>query len=145
MARKYLWCSVLAGALALVASSVAVRAQAGSDALGSATLPRAVMANGQNLPAGTYTVRLSTDAVPQVVGLSTDASKWLEFVQGGRVRGRELASVLTGEAVRLVAKGAAPGSGSARVDRLKGGDYLRVWINRRDTHYLLHFQIAAGR
>lgn len=145
MVRKTLWLPVLVGAFALVATAAGLAAQAGNGALGSVTLPRAVMANGQNLAAGTYSVRVSTEAVPAAVGLSADASKWLEFVQGDQVRGRELASVLTGDAVQQVAKGAAPASGSARVERLKGNDYLRVWINRSGTHYLLHFQVAAPR
>jgi hypothetical protein len=145
MARRFFWFPVVAGVLAFVAPSVPVSAQAGGAALGSVTLPRAVMANGQSLPAGTYTVRVSTQAVPQVVGLSAEATTWLEFVRGGEVRGRELASVLMGDAVRQVAKGPAPASGSAKVERLKGDDYLRVWINRGGTHYLVHFQISAAR
>jgi hypothetical protein len=27
---------------------------------------------------------------------------------------------------------------------LKGNDYLRVWINRGGTHYLVHFAVATG-
>jgi hypothetical protein len=31
---------------------------------------------------------------------------------------------------------------SARVELLKGEDYLRVWINRAGNHYLVHLPVA---
>jgi hypothetical protein len=82
--------------------------------------------------------------VPAVVGLAPDATTWVEFVQGGQVRGKELASVVKGEAVAAVVADAPPASGSSKVQMLKGNDYLRVWINRGGTHYLVHFAVATG-
>jgi hypothetical protein len=114
-----------------------------AQSLGSVRLSRAVTANGEPLAAGTYTVRLSTDAVPAVVGQSPEGARWVEFVQGGQARGRELATVLTGDAVVEVAGRGGPAAGSSRVELLKGGDYLRVWINRAGTHYLVHLAVAA--
>ena len=35
-----------------------------------------------------------------------------------------------------------PAKGRTRVDTLKGGDYLRVWINRGGNHYLIHLPAA---
>jgi hypothetical protein len=32
----------------------------------------------------------------------------------------------------------APAPGSAKVELLKRSDYLRVWINRTGTNYLIH-------
>lgn len=143
MSRRTLGLAGLMAAVALAGSSTLV-AQTGSQSLGSVRLPKAVTANGQNLAAGSYTVRASADPVPAVVGLAPDATTWVEFVQGGQVRGKELASVVKGEAVAAVVADAPPASGSSKVQMLKGNDYLRVWINRGGTHYLVHFAVATG-
>ena len=42
----------------------------------------------------------------------------------------------------MIAKGAAPASGSSKVELLRGNDYLRVWVNRGGTHYLVHLVAA---
>ena len=69
---------VLAGLLisALGFSTVSTFAQEGSNTtvLGSVTLTRKVLADGQPLAPGTYQVRLSTDQVKPVVGSHQTAS-----------------------------------------------------------------------
>jgi len=124
--------------LVLCALITALPLAAQGQALGSVQVPRAVVANGQPLPAGTYTLRLSSDAVTPVVGQSAEAAKWVEFVQGNTVKGKELASVVAPADVKAVAKITPPASGSAKVQVLKGADYLRVWFNRGGTQYLVH-------
>ena len=136
----------LGGLAAVVAflAPVALSAQstpAPATTLGSVSLPK-VTANGQPLPAGTYTLRLSTEAVKPVVGLAPDAEKWVEFVQGGAVKGRELASVVTDADAKKIAKMATPSSGTVKVQTLKGNEYIRVWVNRGGTHYLVHLTAA---
>lgn len=145
MARKALATIAFAAVVVFtgsVALTHAAAAQTGQT-LGSVTLPRAVMANGESLPAGTYTVRVSTQAVPAAVGLSSESSTWLEFVRGDQVRGRELASVLSdADVIQQVVESAPPARGSSKVEMLKGNDYMRVWINAGGTHYLVHFAVA---
>ena len=119
-------------------------AQAAAQSLGSVTISKKVMANGQPLAAGTYTVRLSSDSVTSVVGQSSEGEKWVEFVQGGQVKGKELATVVSSADVKTVSKEKAPAPGTARVDVLKGADYLRVWINKGGTHYLIHLTLATS-
>jgi len=133
----------LGGLAAIVAflAPVALSAQsapAPATTLGSVSLPKKVMADGQPLAAGTYSLRLSTEAVKPVVGQPPDSEKWVEFVQGGSVKGRELASVVTDPDAKKIAKMTTPSSGTAKVQTLKGNDYIRVWINRGGTHYLVH-------
>ena len=125
---------------ALMASPVVALAQTG-ESLGTVRLPRAVMANGQSLAAGTYSARLSTETVSRVVGQPADSTRWVEFVQDGQVKGRELATVVAPADVKQVAKGTPPPQGSARIQTLRGGDYLRVWLNRAGTQYLIHFSV----
>ena len=108
--------------------------------LGSVRLPHAVVANGQPLPAGTYAVRLSPEAVTPVVG-QNGSEHWVEFVQRGEVKGKELASVVKPADVKAVAKITPPSAGAARVQMLRGADYLRVWLNRSGTQYLVHLSL----
>jgi hypothetical protein len=112
--------------------------------LGSVNLPRSVKANGETLRAGSYQVRLTAEAAqPSVPGIQME--RWVEFVRGGKVVGREVVSIIPQAEVKDLnsgAKGPMPGAGSSRVEMLKGDDYLRVWINRRGVNYLLHLPPA---
>jgi hypothetical protein len=134
---------MLSASVVLSAAAGMVEAQTPGATIGSVRLTQAVTANGQPLAAGTYSVRLSDAAVTPVVGQSVEASHWVEFVQNGTVKGRELATVVPPADVKQIAKGTPPAAGSARVQMLKGADYLRVWLNRTGTQYLIHLSIAA--
>lgn len=117
----------------------------GELALGSIRLPRAVTADGKPLPAGTYQVRLTADAVrPEAVGITEHLQRWVEFLQKGQVRGREVANIVPQAEIKMVVQDAPPAANSSKVQVLSGNDYLRVWINRGGNHYLIHFPIAAG-
>jgi hypothetical protein len=131
-------CAVMFG-LALATAS----AQTPGQSLGSVRLTQTVKANGQDLPAGTYTLRLTSDAVAPVVGQSPDAAQWVEFVQGGQVKGKELATKVAAAEVKQIAKMAPPAAGASKVQMLKGADYVRVWLNRAGTHYLVHLSTTA--
>jgi len=133
---------VLAGAIAVGQFGV-LQAQTPSQSLGSVRLGRAVMADGKALPAGTYSLRRSADPVTPVVGQGADHATWVEFVQGGQVKGRELASVVPSAEAKTVIKGTAPGANTSRVDLLKGGEYLRIWSNRGGNHYLIHLLVGS--
>jgi hypothetical protein len=137
--------AVLVSALAAGAVSAQQgQVPAGETALGSVRLPRSVMADGKPLKAGTYQVRLTSQPVtPEVAGQTM--SRWVEFVQGGKVAGREVVSIVpAGEMKDLMPgpDGARAASGGTRVEMLKGNDYLRVWINRGGVNYLIHMPPA---
>jgi hypothetical protein len=114
-------------------------------ALGSIRLPKGVTADGKPLPAGTYQVRLTAqEAKPDAVGTSETLERWVEFVQGGAVKGREVVSIVPQAEVKMVVKDAPPAAGTSKVQTLKGNDYVRVWFNRAGTHYLIHLPAATG-
>lgn len=141
MTRRAMF-SVLAGMMAAVAwMQVGVAAQSAATSLGTVRLSRAVMADGKTLPAGSYTLRVSSEPVKQVVGQAD--SQWIEFLQGGDVKGRELASVIPSADVKALVKGTAPAANSNKVELLKGGEYLRVWANRGGSHYLIHLVVGS--
>lgn len=107
--------------------------------LGTVRLPKALKADGKALPAGTYQVRLTADeAKPDAKGSSEVLERWVEFVKGGQVVGREVVSIVPANEAKLVQKDTPPPSGGSKVETLKGGDYVRVWINKAGNYYLVH-------
>ena len=112
---------------------------AGDMALGSVSLRKAVKADGKPLPAGTYQLRLTgQQATPDAKGQTDAAELWVEFVRGGKVVGREVVTIVPQAEIALVQKDTPPARNGAKVETLKGGDYVRVWINRGGNHYLIH-------
>jgi hypothetical protein len=111
----------------------------GPMALGSVHIPQGVKADGKDLPAGTYQVRLTADeAKPDAKGSDEKLERWVEFVKGGKVAGREVVSIVPSTEKQLVQKDTPPAAGGAKVEALKGGDYVRVWINKGGNYYLVH-------
>jgi hypothetical protein len=107
--------------------------------LGTVRIPKGLKADGKDLPAGSYQVRLTADeAKPDAKGASEQLERWVEFVKGGNVVAREVVTIVPANEVKLVQKDAPPRAGASKVETLKGGDYVRVWINKGGTHYLVH-------
>ena len=127
-----------------VAAAQQGQAPTTETSLGSVRIPRTVKADGKDLKAGTYTVRLTAqDASPAAPGIIRE--RWVEFVQGGKVAGREVVSIVPGNEVKDLQPGpdAPPTTRPAtRVEMLKGNDYLRVWISRAGVIYLIHMPPA---
>jgi hypothetical protein len=121
---------------------------AGESVLGTVSIPRAVLADGKPLPAGRYTVRLTAQTAPAAPGASEQLERWVEFVQGGQVRGRELVSIVpAGEEKETMPGPDMPGRlgrTGQRVEMLKGGEFLRVWIARGGNNYLIHLPPASA-
>ena len=116
--------------------AVALSAQRPADA--PATAP-----SGKPLAAGTYQVRLTGQtATPDAKGQTAPLERWVEFVQGGQVKGREVVTIVPRESIDKVQKDAPPRANGSKVELLKGGDYYRVWINRGGNHYLIHLPAA---
>ena len=111
----------------------------GEVALGIVRIPRAVTADGKPLPAGAYTVRVTAqEAKPEAVGTTESLERWVEFVQKGDVKGREVVSIVPSTEAKVVAKDAPPPAGGSKVQMLRGNEYLRVWVNKGGHHYLIH-------
>lgn len=142
MNAKSWWVQIpVCGLLAAVLSIATISAQAPA-ALATVRIPQGVTANGQPLPAGSYSVRVSSESVTPVVGQGADAAKWVEFVQNGQVRGKELASVVAPADVKAVAKRTPPVEGRGLVHVLRGAEYVRVWVNHDGAQYLVHLSVA---
>jgi hypothetical protein len=121
----------------------AAKSTAGATSLGSVRLTRAVKANGQPLAPGSYTVRLTEEqARPDAKGQDPSLERWVEFLQGSQVKGREVVTIVPESDIAQVSDGKRVPKGSARVEMLKGNDYVRVWINRGGNNYLIHLPPA---
>ena len=107
--------------------------------LGSVRVGRALKADGKSLAPGTYEIRLTDqEATPVPAGQRRDLERWVEFVQNGHVKAREVASIVLASEIADVAEATPPRAGGQRIDVLKGGDYVRIWLHRGDRHYLIH-------
>jgi len=119
-------------------------APTGEVALGTVNITRAVTADGKPLPAGTYTVRVTAqEAKPEAVGTTESLQRWAEFLQKGQVKGREVVSIVPASEAKIVAKDAPPRAGAAKVQVLRGNEYLRVWFNKGGNYYLIHLPTGA--
>ena len=134
---------VAQGQSAKPADTKMATADTAARALGSVRLPRSVKANGEVLRAGRYQVRITEEvAKPPAPGTEPTLERWAEFLQGGEVRGREVVSIVPESEIAKIAESKRVPAGGSRVEMLKGNDYLRVWINRGGTHYLIHMPPA---
>jgi hypothetical protein len=116
-------------------------APAGEMSLGSVNIPRDVTADGKPLARGTYQVRLTASAPTPARGAAPDRERWVEFLQKGQVKGREIASIVPASELKSLMPG--PDStrvpnNSSRVELLRGNAFVRVWINRGGVNYLIH-------
>src|SRR5262249_57750791 len=137
---------VLVGAMigAFAASSAfAQSGGAAGDMLGTVQLGKKVMADGKPLAPGSYQVRLTNDEPKPGVGQAPGAEKYVEFVKGGKVVAREVATVISADDIAKIAKGKKPARGGVTTELLKGGDYYRVWINKAGTNYLINLPTGA--
>ena len=87
------------------------------------------------------TGRVLRSGLPGLIALLLGVALF-EFVQGGQVKGREVVTVVPDSDIAQVADGPRPRAGASRVEMLKGNDYLRVWINKGGTNYLIHLPPA---
>jgi hypothetical protein len=124
-------------------SEAAAMVPAGELALGSVRVPKGVKADGKPLAAGTYRVRLTAEeAAGKAPGATPSYERYVEFLKGTEVVAREVVSIVPSADIGKVAKDKPPAPGSSRVERLRGDDYYRLWINRGGNHYLIH--LVAG-
>ena len=159
MRNQWVLVGILAGSLTAVpafaqhkapnqqpTTDAAPAAPSGDLVLGSVHLAKATTADGKPLPAGTYQVLLTAqEAKPDAKGASENIERWVEFVQKGTVKGREVVSIVPQNEVKNVVKDTPPRAGGPpKVQTLKGNDYMRVWFNKGGNHYLIYFPTGAA-
>jgi hypothetical protein len=141
--KRLILMGALVGAFA-ASTAFAQSGMSGTTPLGSVHINTNVLADGKPLPAGTYQVRLTPDEPKPGVGQSPGAEQYVEFLKGGKVVAREVATVVTAGDIGKIAKGGArPPAGGSVFQLLKGGDYGRVWFNHKGMNYLINLPVKA--
>jgi len=131
---------VLVGAIAaaLAASTAFAQSSRAAANLGTVHIAKKVMADGKPLAPGIYQVRATDDAPKPGTGQDPNGEKYVEFLRGGKVVAREVATIVPASDISKIAKKNPPKAGTSRTELLKGGDYYRVWINKSGTNYLIN-------
>jgi hypothetical protein len=124
----------------LLAATSATWAHHAAATLGSVRIPQPVMVGGQLVQPGTYDLRLTGEHLTPLPGQSEDAGQKFELVANGQVVARDFAEVIPTPAVPVGTSGG--GGASARVQSLKGGEFLRIAVNRGSERYLIHLAVA---
>jgi hypothetical protein len=127
-------------ALGCLLAAAPALAHHGPSALGTVRITQPVLAGGQILQPGAYEVRLTGEHVTPLPGQSEEAEQVVEFVSGGRVAARDVAEVMPGSAGPIGTTGGA--AGSARVERLKADDFVRVSMSREGERFLIYLPLA---
>ena len=138
-----------AGAAGAAAEAIG-RAAAGDDSRrsravrGGFDLSRRAYATGQPLEPGPYRVGLTDELAPIVDQEPPTTTRWVEFLhkEDGAIAGRALTIVVPDSEIEEIAVDWVPRN-QVRVDELLGGDYVRVWLNRSGSSYLVHMPTSA--
>jgi hypothetical protein len=138
MTRRHGWLT-----LAVLAVSIAsANAQAPGELFATVRLTQPVLADGKPLPAGTYDVRLAGSGTS--TALTSDAQRVVEFVANGQVVATEIAEMMPNDDATPVGTSSQPARTAARVELLKGGEFVRVSVRRPEGRYLIHLPVAPS-
>ena len=125
----------LAGALATGPAF----AHHGPSVLGTVQLADAVMVGNMPLQPGTYEIRLTGEHLKPLPGNSGEAGQVVEFVKDGVAVGTDGAEVMSAATAPV---GTSGRSTRARVERLKGDEFLRISMVKDGERYLIHLPLA---
>lgn len=131
-------------AVALAAPVGAHHETAGkSHAVATVTITEPVKADGKPLAPGTYEVWL-LDERPNLTGSPSNAQRVVELHQNGKMIAKEVAEVFAaGERPVVGTSGTTGRLGRATVQKLRGGEFLRVAISDGGARYLIHLPTAG--
>lgn len=152
MNRRLLSCSIywnalaaflgMAGALS-VSTAFAHHTQPGRTHP-TVQITQEVMAGGKPLAPGTYQIWITDDRPDVGAGAPSENQRVVQFVQNEKVVATEIAEVFTRGEPQAVGTSGGAGSSRARVEMLRGGEFLRVSINAPDARFLIHLPTGSG-
>jgi hypothetical protein len=124
-----------------------------SHAVATFTIAEQVKAGGKPLAPGTYEVWILDESPDLGAGAPSNAQRVVELYQNGKMVAREVAEVFPATSSEDAAKAneqpagtsgtSARGLRRAAVEKLRGGEYVRVVINDAGARYLIHLPTAA--
>ena len=138
---------ILLSALAAVALATPVVAHhdtpGKSHAVATVTITEPVKADGKPLAPGTYEVWILDDRPDLGAGAPSNAQRVVELHQNGKMMAREVAEVFPASE-RPIGTSGTTGSrmGKAAVQKLRGGEFLRIAFSDASGRYLIHLPTA---
>jgi hypothetical protein len=132
---------IFAGFALLCAVAVApALAHHGPSVLGSVRIAEPVTVGGTTLQPGTYEIRLTGEHLKTMPGQSENAEQAIDIVKDGMVVAHDAAEVLEGVTAPVGTSGGS--TPAARVERLKGDEFLRVSFYKDSDRYLIHLPLS---
>ena len=131
-------------ALAFATPAVAHHETPGkSHAVATVTITEPVRADGQPLAPGNYEVWILDDHPDLKAGAPSNAQRVVELHQNGKMVTREVAEVFPASE-RPIGTSGTTGSrmGKAVVQKLQGGEFLRIAFSDASGRYLIHLPTA---
>ena len=115
-----------------------------SHAVATVTITEPVKADGKPLAPGTYEVWILDDRPNVSAGAPSNAQRVVELYQNGKMVATEVAEVFPASG-RPVGTSGATGSRmpKAAVQKLKGGEFVRISINDAGGRFLIHLTTAS--
>jgi hypothetical protein len=104
------------------------------------TITESVMASGQPLAPGTYEIWITEERPDTGAGAPSANQRVVEFAQNDKVVAREIAEVFPRNTGRrdTVGTSGSTAPASARVEKLRGGEFVRVSVNDAEGRFLIH-------
>ena len=130
---------------AIATPAVAHHEEAGkSHAVATVTITEPVKADGKPLAPGVYEVWILDDRPDLGTGGRSDAQRVVELYQNGKMVARDVAEVFPpGERSTGTSGSNDARLSKATVEKLRGGEFLRISINDASGRYLIHLPTAA--
>jgi len=112
----------------------------GPSVLTTVQITEPVMVGETRLQPATYEIRLTGEHLKPLPGQSEDSEVVVEFVKEGMVVARDGAEVVPGDTRPVGTSGGS--TPRARVERLKGDEFLRISVNKDAERYLIHLPLV---
>lgn len=112
-----------------------------SHAVATVTIAEPVKAGGKPLAPGTYEVWILDQRPDLNAGAPSNAQRVVELHQDGKMVATDVAEVFASE--QPVGTSGTAGMARAVVQKLRGGEFLRIAINDAGARYLIHLPTEA--
>lgn len=114
-----------------------------SHAVATVTISEPVKADGKPLAPGTYEVWILDDRPDLGAGGPSNAQRVVELYQNGKMVAKEVAEVFpAGERPTGTSGTSGSKMGRAAVQKLRGGEFIRIAITDATGRYLIHLPTA---
>lgn len=141
MNRRLLLSCFVAGALGT--GSASAHHTGKTHAIAKVRIPQSVLADGKSIAPGTYEMWITDERPATNSGTPSENQRWVEIAANGKVVAREIAEVFPFSERGVVGTSGSSRPVDARVQLLKGGDFVRVSVTDAEARYLVHLPTGS--